>query len=372
MKRLFLLSCIILTALNSFGQFEINAEIRPRAEVRHGYKLLPPDDTEAAFLVSQRTRLNFIYSQPKFRIGIGIQDVRTWGDESMYSSTGVLGDNASIDLNEGWIEIFAGKYHTIKFGRQYWFYEDERLLSKRNWNQNSVKYDGILYRFEKEPTQFHLGLSLNNNTENTFGNDYHLYKDLFVFDTATQTIITKKVLLESKMKTQNFIYFTQKISNSFNLSMQALATGYQKAGTTSTVYFKGTYGLYLKYKPGSFNLVANAFYQNGKNTIGKTVNAWFLNFRTDFKKGSFRAHAGIDLHSGQNGMKTDSGYIEQDHLFDVFYGARHKYYGSMDCFDNLSKSTQNGGLADLYAGAGYSVAKNTLITLDYHYIRLQN
>ena len=44
----------------------------------------------------------------------------------------------------------------------------------------------------------------------------------------------------------------------------------------------------------------------------------------------------------------------------------------MDLFDNVSKSTANGGLVDLYAGFKYKVAKNSNIALDYHYFRLQN
>ena len=80
-----------------FGQLEINAELRPRAEVRHGYKAIPKEDAEAATFVSQRTRLNFYYSHSKFKVGISFQDVRVWGDEQLFNATGVYGDNqASI------------------------------------------------------------------------------------------------------------------------------------------------------------------------------------------------------------------------------------------------------------------------------------
>ena len=40
-------------------------------------------------------------------------------------------------------------------------------LASRNWNQSSIKYDGLLYKFEKEKLKFHAGLSLNNNLDNT-------------------------------------------------------------------------------------------------------------------------------------------------------------------------------------------------------------
>ena len=58
------------------------------------------------FLSASEHGLNFYYSHPKFKVGISIQDVRVWGDEQLYTATGAYGDNASLDMNEGWIEIF--------------------------------------------------------------------------------------------------------------------------------------------------------------------------------------------------------------------------------------------------------------------------
>jgi hypothetical protein len=251
-------------------------------------------------------------------------------------------------------------------------YEDERLLARRNWNQSSIKYDGLLYKFEKEKLKFHAGLSLNNNLDNTLGNDYNLYKEVTYFDTVSQTNITVKVPLQSKLKTQNFLYINKKINDKLNLSFQALVTGYQKEGTANTIYLKGTYGLYVNYKPGKFGLKANGFYQNGKNIKGSKVSAYFINVKGDVKLDPFAINAGIDYHSGHNAKKENNNYQDTDHLFDLFYGGRHQYYGYMDLFDNLSKSTSGGGLVDLYAGFKYKVAKNSNIALDYHYFSLQN
>ncbi len=301
--------------------------------------------------ISQRTRLNLYYSHPKFKIGFSIQDVRVWGDEQLVTSTGVYGDNASLDLNEGWIEIFAGKFNSFKIGRQYWTYEDERLFARRNWNQSSVKYDGLLYKFEPEKIKIHLGLSLNNTIENILGNDY---------------------TLGNRIKSQNILYISKKIDNRLNVSLQALATGFQKQGTTSTIYVKGTYGLYVNYKPGKFAIKANGFYQNGKNITGNTVSAYFASLRGEVNLNSLVTDAGIDYHSGQDASNDNTGYREKDHLFDLFYGGRHQYYGYMDLFDNLSKSTLNAGLVDIYAGLKYKVTKKSNLAVDYHYFRLQN
>jgi len=351
MKRTFVILGLCLLSYIGFGQLEINAELRPRGEVRHGYKNIPQEDTMASIFVSQRTRLNLYYTHPKFKVGFSLQDVRVWGDEQLYTATGAYGDNASLDLNEGWIEIFAGKYNSFKVGRQYWVYEDERMLARRNWNQSSVKYDGLLYKFEPEKVKIHLGLSLNNSIDSYFGNDY---------------------TIQNRLKTLNFLNISKKITETLSCSFQALAAGYQKKETLNTIYLKGTYGLYVYYKPKNFSIKANGFYQNGKNISGNEVSAYFASLRADAKLEPVSLDIGCDYHSGQDSDKDDESYQKRDHLFDLFYGGRHQYYGYMDLFDNLGKSTAGGGLVDLYAGCKYKVAKNSNIGLDYHYFRLQN
>lgn len=371
MKKTVFIIGLCLMASIGFGQLELNAELRPRAEVRHGYKLLPKENAEAATFISQRTRLNMFYTHSKFKVGFSLQDVRIWGDEQLISATGVFGDNASLDLNEGWIEIFAGKSSSFKMGRQYWSYEDERLFAKRNWNQSSIKYDGFLYKFEQEKMKVHVGLSLNNNIENMLGNDFNLYKEVTYFDTVSQTNITVKVPLQGKIKTQNFLYISKKINDQLNVSLQALATGFQKQETANTIYVKGTYGLYVNYKPGKLAIKANGFYQNGKNIKGADVSAYFAHVRGELKLKPVTLNLGGDYHSGQDQTKTDNDYKSTDHFFDLFYGARHKYYGYMDLFDNLANKTYNSsGLVDIYAGAGVKVLKKSVLSLDYHYFRL--
>jgi len=372
MKNSFLILGLCLLSTIGFGQLEINAELRPRAEVRHGYKAIPKEDADAATFVSQRTRLNFYYSHSKFKIGIGIQDVRVWGDEMLFTSTGVFGDQSSLDLNEGWLEIIAGPYNSFRIGRQYWVYEDERLLSRRNWNQSTIKYDGLLYKFEKEKMKFHLGLSLNNSSDNLVGNDYLVYNNFLVFDTANDTIITKKELQALKIKSQNFIYLSKKINDNFNVSFQAFATGFQKPSTKSTIYIKGTYGLYLNYKQGIWAAKANGFYQNGKNSSGKKVSAYFAHLKGEMRPKPFIITAGTDYHSGHDQAKGNENYQSTDHFFDLFYGVRHRYYGYMDLFENLSKASDNGGLFDAYTGFGAIIKEKFQLMLDLHYFSLQS
>ena len=134
-KKVLLVVLGIITLSNAYSQLIIKGEFRPRFEYRSGYKSLIPSTSDATVGVSQRTRISFNYQTGKFSFGLGIQDVRVWGDENYYNSIGVYGDQASIDLNEAWIAMAVCPSLTIKIGRQYWIYDDERMLSERNWNQ---------------------------------------------------------------------------------------------------------------------------------------------------------------------------------------------------------------------------------------------
>ena len=56
-------------------------DMRTRFEVRHGYKSIPTNDTTAAFLVNQRTRINIDYKSKNLDVFLSLQDARVWGQQ---------------------------------------------------------------------------------------------------------------------------------------------------------------------------------------------------------------------------------------------------------------------------------------------------
>ena len=338
-----------LITSNSFAQLSIKAELRPRAEFRNGYKALNDSVNDPAFFVSQRTRLIFNYSDEKFKIGISLQDVRVWGDFTYSSSTGVFGNRASTYLNQAWLELFINKYSSLTIGRQYLIYDDQRLLSARNWNQNSLSYDALVYKFKKNTFIFDLGFSLNNKRENIFGNNYPY----------------------NVIKTLNFLYLKKNI-NKLSVSVLAIASGYQKHGTAETIYMRATTGSYLEYKTEKLFVSASGYYQFGKNKTGMDVNAYLLSANAKYNIGKFKLGAGIDVVSGKNELKTDSSYINKDQMFSVLYGTRHKFFGNMDYFSNLPAATDGGGLVDIFATLNYKLFPKTNVGMAYHFFALQN
>jgi hypothetical protein len=169
MKRIVLFCGLFLLIISqSLAQFTLNGEFRPRFEYRGGYSELLSNDEDPVLTVSNRTRLSAYYQTGIFTFGFAIQDIRVWGDDDWYASNAVVGNYASLDLNEGWLGIKAYKNGLIKIGRQYWSYDDERILSTRSWNQSQVKYDAVLFQHTIDKLQVDLGLSWNNKADKAY------------------------------------------------------------------------------------------------------------------------------------------------------------------------------------------------------------
>ena len=228
-------------------------------------------------------------------------------------------------------------------------YDDQRLLSARNWNQNSLSYDALVYKFNKNTFLFDLGFSLNNQRENVFGNDYP----------------------PNIMKTLNFLYLKKQFSK-LNISILGIASGYQKDGTAETIYLRATTGSYLEYKTENLFVSASGYYQFGKNKTGMDVNAYLLSANAKYNIWKFKIGVGIDVASGKNKLKTDSSYINKDQMFSVLYGSRHKFYGNMDYFSYLPIATSGGGLVDIFATLNYKLSSTTGLGVAYHFFALQN
>ncbi|HPR60209.1 MAG TPA: hypothetical protein PLF35_04640, partial [Prolixibacteraceae bacterium] len=67
--------------------------------------------------------------------------------------------------------------------------------------------------------------------------------------------------------------------------------------------------------------------------------------------------------------KTDTNQTT-DQLFDLFYGARHGFFGHIDYFSNIPSSTKQGGLNDLYYFLKLNVGSKISINNTGHYFML--
>jgi|GEM_PF-251040 len=371
-KLLLLSAFIILSVSDSIAQLTFKSEFRSRAEARYGYRSIPDTSKDPAFFVTQRTRFGFNYKKEQFEMQVIVQDARVWGDQSIYSSTSLSGDLASIDLKEGWLNIDLNQSVSMKIGRQEWVVDDERLFSKRDWPTTGLSYDGLLLNYKLKKFQTTTALSWNNKDENVFGNDYRYFTTSYLFDTNTMTIKTQMKEVPGKIQTLNFLHFKSELSAKINISGIFVLSGWQKTGSPKGLLLKETAGTFFSYKSKNLLTELSFYYQFGKSSENKNVSAWCATASLSNSLGNFKFGAGIDYLSGNDAQNTSASYVNTEHLFDLLYGNRHRYYGHLDYFSNLDKGTRKGGLIDTYLKIGYSKNKKHDISADVHYFFLQN
>jgi len=341
----FLILSIQLFTNETQGQFFIDAQLRNRFEFRDGYQNLLPEKANPAFYISQRSRLNLSFENKNLKVKFSPQDVRIWGDEQLASSTGVFGDQASLDLFEGYAEIKAASEFWISIGRQQLVYDNQRLLAARNWNQLGIAYDAVVAKCKLYDWKLHVGASWNTLFE---ANSENLYDP-------------------SRIKSMNFLWLNRKLNKNLELSLIHLATGITKTDTTSTLYFRQTTGVYSDFKKDAFHLQADFYYQYGKNKAGMKVGAFLAAADVGYKLGKLTPGIGFEYLSGNSQTGTAQ---TTDHLFDLLYGARHRFLGFMDYFRNIPSHTRQGGIADYYAYLELKITKKISIQDIGHYFSL--
>lgn len=355
-KIYFTLVFSMLSALGLQAQFEISAELRPRFELNNGYANVPTNQTEPTYFVSQRSRINLNFNQEKYRMYFSLQDVRVWGADNIATGTGSLMNTGSTGIHQVWAEFDMFKNSRIRVGRQELKYDDQRLLAGRNWNQYGQTYDALLYSYKRENWQFDVVLSYNNDASK--GSSAGFGDNNFDVDPIGR-----------RLRTLNFIYIKNQITDEFSLSMLNLLTGYQADTASSTTYLMATQGFFAEYKKNAFTGKFNAYYQYGKTQSGMDVSAYMLTAEVDYKARKLSIGVGIDYLSGQDAGNTNTDYTKKYHAFDLLYGGRYARYGNMNQY-LVPGSTGNGGLIDIYPKLAYHFTPKSTISATYHFFSL--
>lgn len=348
-NKIVLKSCLLFLLLTTThilkAQFQVDAQLRNRLEMRHGYRGLISGGANPAGLIWQRTRISFGFQTENFKLKLTPQDVRLWGDESIRSSTGVFGDDASIELFEGYAELRLENIGWVSVGRQLLKYDNQRLLAARNWNNRGIAYDAVLFKLKAANWNIHLGSTWNSLTEASSDNLYP----------------------SNRIKNLNFLWANHKFGENLSLSILHLATGITKTDTTNTLYYKQTTGFYAASKNDGLNWWGEVYYQYGKTNAGKNVSAFLFALDGSYKAGNFTPGIGITYLSGNNKTGVEQ---SKEKLFDILYGARHRFYGYMDYFRNFASNTNQGGLADYYFYLDYKFSKTIRLLNISHYYQL--
>lgn len=324
---------MLLLANDMLAQFSFSAEFRPRAEYRHGYKTLPATDANAAFFISQRTRLNVYYSNSDFKTGFSLQDVRTWGDVKQLNTT-----DDHLFIHEAWGQYFFSEEFSMKLGRQEIVYDDHRIFGSVNWAQQARSHDVAIFKFIDKKFKLDVGLAFNQLKENNFGTLYTL----------------------NNYKSFQYIWVHQDFKN-LGVSFLILNNGMQYASfpnpapTDYDVASSQTLGTRLTYKKKDLSVNAAMYVQGGKNATNVDLSSSYLAGEIIYAFSKvFKANIGFEMLSGND--YDDIGNTKEDKAFAPLYGTNHKFNGHMDYF-YVGSHFGKVGLNDLFIGLNYAEDK---------------
>ncbi|TVQ10782.1 MAG: hypothetical protein EA361_13515 [Bacteroidetes bacterium] len=344
-----LLVFLIIYIPSLMAQFSISADISPRAELRHGYRVLPQEGEKAAILVSQRTRLNLAWKSENLRTHISFQDVRVWGQEGQRQV------HPSLAIHEAWAELLFTDSLTLKIGRQHLRYDNQRFFAINDWIPMGQKHDVALLKYISEAGELHFGTAFNQPPEafqRNFTTDYGI----------------------NNYKYMNYIWFNTDINPDANLSLMGVADGHEfndgAQYNPELMYVRGTWSAFLKYDAGTVNLMVNPAFQHGRHRTGQSISAWYLRAEAAAPTlENVTTTAGFEIFSGNDA--TDAA-DDKYRAFDALYGAGHAHLGFMDYFTLIPQHTRNAGLINPFLKNRFILSDNTFMDADLHLFFIQN
>ncbi len=321
----------LFTSMNVFAQLEVSAQLKPRLELRDGYRIPATPDTETAFFVSQRTRLNIFYTNDKMSLKISPQDVRVWGDENQ------LGKVPSLGVHEAWGSFHLNSFWQVKLGRQELVYDDHRLMGNVDWVQQGRSHDALLLKYDANDWKMDVGGAFNQMQENVFGTQYvaNNYKAMLWF-------------------------YGQKKAENLTADILWLNDAFEEDNTLHQTHWRHTIGGGAAYSFKKITLKGNAYWQGGKTQTEQKISAYLVAFKADYSLPSMKFTLGADIVSGDN--PNDNDY----QAFNTLYATNHKFYGLMDYYLNIPNDTKGGGLQDFFLQWSYDATSKTNLQMTVH------
>jgi hypothetical protein len=327
------------------AQFSVNADISPRAELRHGYRILPGENDKVAGHVNQRTRLSLAFQKDNIRTHISFQDVRVWGQEPLLSNI------PSMSIHEAWAEMMFNNNLALKIGRQQLSYDNQRFFSFNDWHPFARKHDLALLKYKSDAGELHFGTAFNQEWE-AYGRNFGTQYDINAY------------------KYMNYLWYHTPLTDSARLSLLALADGYQNPGNNEEFNIRGTWSAFFTMNINAAELVFNPAFQHGKTRLGQDIRAFY--FRLEGSLGiteKIRSTLGTEFFSGNDAPDLNDDIFR---AFDVPYGAGHANSGFMDYFTNYPVHTGGAGLINPYFKNRIQFDTRAFLNADLHLFFIQN
>ncbi len=320
----------------------ISVDMRTRTELRHGYRVIPKEDTSAAFFTNQRTRLNFDFKTKGFDFYASLQDTRVWGQQDPREGQGTPTPTDSTTYPLYLFEIYAEPHFndkwSVRIGRQRIIYDNQRLFAENDWRLPANSHDAVRFIYNNK---------INFTTELTAA--YNQYGESnFTTNYKTVGFANYKTLLVH--------YLNWKMSKNFTLTTINTGDGYQTSAKPSTkTFMRYTSGGRLEFSSYSWYLTFSGYYQYGKDSAGKKLGAYYIQPEIKFSGiKNLAIRLGMEYMSGQDTLNS------KDNNFVPLYGVAHRFMGNMDFFATFPGDLNNGGIVNPYLFFQYQNKKVTV------------
>lgn len=340
-KTVFILFLLVISILSK-GQnnkLNIGAELRPRLIINSGYKSPIPTNQESIIYSTQRTRISSSFINTKYECFVSFQDIRIWGNDDNYNKSGAYGNKSSTSLHNGWVKLLLKNNFYTKIGRQSFSFDDQRIISERNWNDYQVSYDAVLFVYNKKSSKLNIAICWNADNKNS---------NLFP---------------KQKFRLFDFVHYEKAFQN-LKLKTIGVITGNNCSDTSETMFYRGTYGISTELISSFLRFNSSIYYQHNLNEIGPKTSAYCLSVYIEkpFLANNAFIGAGLDYISGNSETQIN----HTNHQFDLLYGRRHGWYGYMDYFS----TTPDQGLMDYMIKAKCSIRNKINFHVDFHHFLL--
>ena len=329
-------------------QFSINARHWTRGEWRDG-GMENNDGKDMALFVMSSTMLSFDFQYKGLEFMFAPKHTGVWGAKG----------SGGINLEQGWVSLTHKSGLFFKVGRQYFAYDDERIIGTDDWVMTTSRHDALKMGLERGRHKLHLLFAYNQNDDNTNGGTYYT-------DGA------------QPYKLMQTLWYHFDPWPQLGASLLFMNTGMQdlKVKDVDLTCYQQLYGAYLDWHAAPFGVQASYYRQMGRTEYELPIHAWMASVEAAWQVDPrLRANAGYFHMSGDPLFyvppEGELGMMQKTKVrgFNPIFGSHHEFYGAMDFF---YVSTYYGGntpgLQDWHAGVQWSPLPSLNVTAAYHYL----
>lgn len=368
MKKLALILLTVFAASAGYAQFTLDGQLRPRTELRNGFKkpILPGE--EPAVFTEQRTRLNAGFKAEKYAFKFSIQDVRIWGETGQVNKSDQL-----LSVHEAYADYYASEKSTFRIGRQEVIYDGHRFFGSLDWAAQGRSLDALRYLYKDEKgNQFDLMAAWNQaGYGDGAAEPAKLTGNAYIITTGAGT--NNRIFNLGLPKAQMMAYYKKTLKSS-DFAFMLVDEVYDVDATSGENYNNFTFGFTPNFSVSKVKFGGQFYLTSG--SAGKTesegtytsidLSGFMANAYVQFAGVKGAPLLGFDYLSGDDEKTT--GKVEG---WAPKYGTNHKFYGYMDYFyvgnGHGGVDAKSAGLIDLYLQTSFKLSEKANLQGNLHY-----